>query len=436
MTDLSTPVARSCLKKVSWRLLPLLFAMYVIAYLDRANASFAKLQMKDALGFSEDVFGLGFGLFFIGYMVFEIPGALFVEHWSARKWFSRILITWGACSMCTALVTTKSEFYWARFLLGVAEAGFFPGVIVYYTHWFPREVRSRAMSAMLIGVPASLAFGAFASALILKLDALGLQGWQWVFIIEGAPAVLLGVAVPFLLSDKPKDANWLTTEEREWLERTLESERQATVASGGAKSLRDAVRHPAVWLLAVGIFFTNLGGYGVVYWLATTVKGFLGNPDAPADNTDVLLWTAPVFLVGIPGVLLSGWLSTRGGRWKQYCVAAQISSGLFLTLSAIPDQPWATRYACLLCVGFFAHSWFTPYWSLPSLALTSSAAAASIGFINMFGNIPGYLANHAMGEMKAAGASDMTCMLFLAGGFLAGAVFVSLLRIRHKPNAS
>jgi len=428
MSDLSTPVARSCLKKVSWRLLPLLFGMYVIAYLDRANASFAKLQMKDALGFDEDVFGLGFGLFFVGYMLLEIPGALFVEHWSARKWFSRILITWGACSMGTALVTTKNEFYTARFLLGLAEAGFFPGVIVYYTHWFPREVRSRAMSAMLIGVPASLGFGAFASAPLLQLDWLGLSGWQWVFIIEGMPAVLLGIAIPFLLTDKPKDAKWLTAEEREWLQRTLEAERQATLATGGAANLRDAIRHPAVWLLALGIFFTNLGGYGVVYWLATAVKGFLGK----VDDTEVLLWTGPIFLMGIGGVVLSGWLSTRRSQWKQYCVAAQVASGVFLALSAIPDQPWASRYACLLCVGFFANSWFTPYWSLPSLALTSSAAAASIGFINMFGNIPGYLANHAMGEMKANGFTDSACMLFLAGGFLMGGAFVSFIRVRPR----
>lgn len=426
MTDLSTPVARSCLRKVSWRLLPLLFAMYVIAYLDRANAGFAKLQMKDVLGFDDDVFGLAFGLFFVGYMLLEIPGALFVEHWSARKWFSRILITWGACSMGTALVTTENEFYAARFLLGLAEAGFFPGVIVYYTHWFPREVRTRAMSAMLIGVPASLGFGAFASAPLLQLDWLGLNGWQWVFIIEGMPAVLLGIAIPFLLTDKPKDAKWLTAEEREWLNRTLETERQATVAAGGAATLRDAIRHPAVWLLALGIFFTNLGGYGVVYWLATAVKGFLGK----ADDTEVLLWTGPIFLMGIGGVVVSGWLSNRGGRWKQYCVGAQVASGLFLALSAIPDQPWALRYVWLLCMGFFANSWFTPYWSLPSFALTASAAAASIGFINMFANIPGYVSNRVFGKMQKAGLSDEACMLFLAGGFLMGGVFVSFIRIR------
>lgn len=410
--------------------------MYVIAYLDRANAGFAKLQMETDLGFSPRVFGFGLGLFFIGYLLLEIPGALIVEHFSARRWFTRILITWGACSMATALVETENQFYVARFVLGLAEAGFFPGVIVYFTHWFPKDVRSRAMSAMLIGVPMSLAFGAFASALLLQLDWFGLRGWQWVFILEGAPAVLLGIATPFIMTDRPRDATWLTAEERDWLESTLEAERRDTVASGGADSLRSAVRHPAVWLLSLGIFATNLGGFGVVFWLATAVKGFLGKANAGADDTEVLLWTGPVFLVGIAGVLLSGWLSNRNRQWKWYCVGAQIGSGIFLMLSAIPDQPWLLRYAWLLGVGFFANSWFTPYWTLPGLALTSTAAAACIGFINMSANIPGYIANDAMGKLKEAGVSDGGCMLFLATGFLFGAVFVSLIKIRGTGGAN
>ncbi len=204
-------VARSCRRKVALRILPLLFLLYVIAYLDRANVGFAKLRMQQDLGFSETVFGLGVALFFIGYIFLEIPGALLVERWSARKWFARILITWGFCSMAMALVQTPTQFYVARFLLGLAEAGFFPGVIVYFTHWFPRKDRSRAMSAMLLGVPLSMAFGAPVSAVLLEQDWLDLKGWQWVFLVEGAPAVLLGIAVPFLLPDRPRDAKWLTT---------------------------------------------------------------------------------------------------------------------------------------------------------------------------------------------------------------------------------
>src|SRR6476659_7087766 len=192
-------VARSVRRKVALRTLPLLFAMYVVAYLDRANAGFAKLRMQDELQFSDPVFGLGFGLFFVGYLVLEIPGALLVERWSARKWFARILVSWGFCSMAMALVRTPTQFYLARFLLGLAEAGFFPGVIVYFTHWFPRPDRARAMTGMLVGIPISLSLGARVSGWLLEQHWYGLKGWQWVFVVEGLPAVLLGVAVPFLL---------------------------------------------------------------------------------------------------------------------------------------------------------------------------------------------------------------------------------------------
>ena len=219
MSNLSTTadaydsVARCARRKVAWRVLPLLFLLYVIAYLDRTNISAAKLKMKDDLAFSEAVFGLGIGLFFIGYLFLEIPGALLVERWSARKWFARILITWGFCSMAMALVETPTQFYAARFLLGLAEAGFFPGVIVYFTHWFPRRDRARAMTGMLVGIPISLSLGAYVSGWLLEQKWYGLAGWQWVFVVEGIPAVLLGIAVPFLLTDRPHQAKWLTPEE-------------------------------------------------------------------------------------------------------------------------------------------------------------------------------------------------------------------------------
>lgn len=432
------PVARSCRRKVAWRLLPLLFLMYVISYLDRANAGFAKLQMERELDFSPAVFGLGLGLFYIGYLVLEIPGALLVEHWSARKWFTRILITWGLCSMGIALVRTPDQFYLARFLLGLAEAGFFPGVIVYFTHWFPRPERTRALSGMLFAVPGSMALGAYASAGLLKLDWFGLSGWQWVFVIEGAPAVLLGLAVPFLMTDRPRDAKWLTAEEREWLERTLEAERHETRAASGEQTLGRALRLPTVWLLALAILATNLGGYGLVSWLATAVKGFLGKTDAGADDSDVLFWTGGIFLCGIVGVFASGRSSDRTGKPKWHCVAGQLGAAVFLILSVLPDQSWPLRYTWLCLAGFFANFWFSPFWVLPTLALTSSAAAVSIGFINMCANVSGYLSNHVVGEMKQAGLSDGACFRFLAGGFVGGAALVALVRVRtpsHTPPA-
>ncbi|MDB5306223.1 MAG: ttuB [Gemmataceae bacterium] len=438
MPDLTGPtppesdgVARSARRKVALRVLPLLLLMYVISYLDRVNAGFAKLQMQKDLEFSDQVFGWGFGLFFVGYLLLEIPGALLVEHWSARKWFARILVTWGVCSMGMALVRTPEQFYLARFLLGLAEAGFFPGVIVYFTHWFPRQYRAKAFAGMLLAVPASQALGAYASALLLKQDWYGLAGWQWVFVVEGAPAVLLGVVVPFLLPDRPRDVNWLSPAEKEWLEQTLEAERNEAAASR-SMPLRDVLRLRTVWFLALGILATNLGGIGMVFWLPTVVKGFLGKTDVAADDSQVLLWTGAVFLCGLLGVLASGWSSDRTGDRKWHCIAGQIGTGTCLAASAIPGLPWPVVFTWLCLAGFFANFWFSPYWVLPTLTLTSSAAAVAIGVINMCANIPGFISNYVLGWMKDAGWPDSARLLFLAGGFILGGAFVSLVRVR-KP---
>src|SRR5579884_1191841 len=243
---------RTVRRKVFWRILPLVFVLYIIAYLDRVNVGAAKLEMAGALNFSEDVIGWGIGLFFAGYLVLEIPGALIVEHWSARKWFARILVTWGVCSMATAFVRQPWQFYLARILLGLAEAGFFPGIIVYFTHWFPRAERARALAGLVLGIPVCMALGSEVSAWLLQVHWFQFAGWQWVFLLEGLPAVLFGVAVPFLLTDRPRQAKWLTPAERDWLETTLEAERQQATTMGGA-TLRTALRQPTVWLLALGI---------------------------------------------------------------------------------------------------------------------------------------------------------------------------------------
>jgi ACS family tartrate transporter-like MFS transporter len=428
-------LARGARRKVAWRVLPLLFLLYVIAYLDRANVGFAKLRMQADLGFSEAVFGYGFGLFFVGYMFLEIPGALFVEHWSARKWFARILVTWGALAMAMALVETPTQFYLVRFLLGLAEAGFFPGVIVYFSHWFPRKDRARAMSAMLLGVPLSMAFGAPVTAVLLEQDGFGLTGWQWVFLVEGAPAVLLGVAVPFLLTDRPRQARWLTPEEREWLEGALEAERRATAPAGRA-SLGQALRTRNVWLLALAILATNLGGYVFVFWMAAVVQGLLAAAGRGTDPTNVLSWTTFVFLSGAVGVRVSGWSSDRTGDRKGHCAAGQLGAALFITLAMVPGQPWVVVFAWLCLVGFFANFWFTPFWVLPTTTLTSSAAAVSIGVINMCGNIAGAVGNPVVGEMKDAGWGDQAAMAFVAASFALGAAFVSMVRVPPREGAS
>lgn len=428
-------VAASARRKVAWRILPLLLAMYVVAYLDRANVGFAKDRMQAELEFSDTAFGIGVGLFFVGYLVLEIPGALFVERWSARKWFARILVSWGICSMAMALVRTPEQFYLVRFLLGLAEAGFFPGVIVYFTHWFRREDRARAMGAMLFAVPVSLAAGARVSAVLLEQNWLGLAGWQWVFLVEGAPAVALGVLIPFILPDWPRDARWLTPAEREWLEATLEAERQETLRRAGNVTLRQTLGQRTVWLLAFGIFATNMGGYVFVFWLPTIVKGLLQMNGLGSDQTTVLNWTGLVFLCGVAGVWISGWSSDRTGDRKWHCVAGQFGTGVFLTLAAVPGLPWAAVFSCLCVAGFFANFWYSPFWVLPTQALTASAAAVSIGFINMWANSAGAIGSPVVGVIKDAGGGDRAAMLFVAATFATGGVIVGLMRVRRPGRA-
>jgi ACS family tartrate transporter-like MFS transporter len=411
---------------VAWRVLPLVFLGYIVAYLDRANVGFAKLRMAGELNFSEEVFGLGIGIFFIGYLLLEIPGALLVERWSARKWFARILISWGFISALTAFVRTPMQFYMARFFLGVAEAGFFPGIIVYLTHWFTNVDRARALSGLVMAVPFSLALGAPVSAMLLDVNWLGLSGWRWMFIIEGIPAVVLGIVTLIFMTDRPRHAKWLTLKERDELDRRLQDEASAKEADGRI-SLWEALRHRNLWLLTLGIFATNTGGYALAFWLPTTLKHLSGGSDRAA------LWYSALFYsCGLLSVFLSGQSSDRTGDRKWHCVGGQFGIALFLTGSVIPGQPFPLIMVWLCLTGLAAYFWPSPFWALPTLTLTSSAAAVAIGFINMGANLAGYVGNHMNGWLRHHGASESTCLLFLGACCALGGMLVSLVKVPKK----
>lgn len=418
---------RALRAKVAWRVLPLVFVLYIVAYLDRANVGFAKLRMAKDLGFSEEVFGLGIGVFFLGYLLLEIPGALIVERGSARKWFARILVTWGLISALTAFVRTPMEFYVARFLLGVAEAGFFPGIIVYFTHWFTAADRARALSGLVMAVPFSLALGAPASALLLDVQWLGLAGWKWLFLLEGLPSVGLGLLTLTWLTDRPRDARWLTAAERTELENLLAEEARAKAAAGGEMTIARALRLPNVWLLALGIFATNTGGYALTFWLPTTVKNLSGGSDHAA-----LFYSAMFYAFGLLGVFVSGQSSDRSGDRKWHCVVGQVLTAAFLAGSAMGGQTFSGVMGWLCLTGLVAYFWPSPFWALPTVSLNASAAAVSIGLINMCANLAGYLGNHVNGWLRARHASESTCLLFLAGCYFAGAVLVSLVRVTPR----
>ena len=277
-------IREQVLKKTSRRILPFFFALYIVAYLDRANVAFTKLDMVEDLRFSEEVFGFGAGVFFLGYFLLEIPGALIVERWSARLWLARIMITWGLITVLTGWVESASQFYVARFLLGLAEASFFPGLIVYMTHWFPLKDRARAMAGLIAAVPVSFALGAPISALILKLTWLNLAGWRWVFILEGLPGVVFGLITLFYLTDRPSQATWLSTEERDWLTTELERERQEKRARGHAP-FWNAFLQRNVLLLSLVLFLVVIASYGYLFWLPTNIQKASRLFDCPFDGT-------------------------------------------------------------------------------------------------------------------------------------------------------
>jgi ACS family tartrate transporter-like MFS transporter len=413
--------------KLMWRIVPLVFVLYLIAYLDRANIAFVENEMREGLDFSPSVFGNGVGIFYVGYLLLEIPGALLVERWSARKWFSRILLTWGLCSMALALVRSPGEFYLVRFLLGLAEAGFFPGIIVYFTHWFPRADRARAMAGMILGAPLSQALGAWITQQILQVSWFGLAGWQWVFLLEGFPALILGVAVLFLLTDRPRQASWLRPEEAEWLEETLAAERRAVAGAG--ITLAQLLRQPVVWLLALGILAANTGGYALGFWLKDAFRTLLVETRGSEAAGEALSWIGLYYVCGVAGIWVAGQSSDRFGERKWHCAAGQVLTACCLAGALIPGQPWAAVFFWLCLTGFFAYFWPPPFWVLPTQVLTASAAAVAIGFINICANVAGFLGPPAVGWMKEAHFDVRSCLLFSVACYAAGAVIIALLRI-------
>jgi MFS transporter, ACS family, tartrate transporter len=426
MTNPEQPDDFALRRKVALRVLPPIFLIYVVAYLDRANVGFAKLRMATDLKFSEEVFGLGFGIFFIGYLLLEIPGALIVERWSARKWFARILISWGLLSSLTAFIHTPMQFYVARFFLGVAEAGFFPGIIVYFTHWFPRSDRTRALSSLIVAVPFSLAAGAPMSAMLLNANWFNLTGWQWLFIIEGLPAVVLGFATLLWMADRPRDAKWLTPAERTRLEIVLSEETRTTDLEHKI-GIWEALRLPNVWLLAVGILAANTGGYALSFWLPTTLKHLSGGSDHSA-----LFYSCLFYVFGLVSVLWSGQSCDRTGDRKWHCVIGMGATAVLLLVSSIPGQPFGVVMCWLCLTSLAAYFWASPFWSLPTLTLTGSAAAVSIGFINMCANLAGYIGNHVMGLLRERGFSESVCLIFLAGCYFLGSIFVGFVKLTPR----
>lgn len=411
-------VGSRAIQRISVRILPFVFLLYIVSYLDRANVAFAKLTMTRDLGFSEAIFGLGAGLFFVGYLVLEIPGAIIVERWSARWWISRILVTWGLCTILVGFVHTPTEFYIARSLLGAAEAGFFPGIIVYLAHWFPQEYRARALGKFVLAIPLSLLLGAPVSGFLLGVNWLGLAGWRWVFIVEGLPAVLLGLATLVYLVDRPKQAKWLPADERDWLESELAKE-------AGAGRIRhtawQGLRHGRAYLLAFGLFFANIGVVGFILWLPTTIQQGSGL----GAGASAALSALP-FLGGMIGVWLCSRSSDRNGERLFHTILPMLSCGVLFAFTALPGQPFATKLLFLSLSGGAMFAWAPSFWVLPTLTLGETAAAAAIGLINSIGNLGGFVGPYVVGRLLTDNRPFGEAVCFLSSCFAIGAFLTFL----------
>ena len=410
--------------KVSRRLIPFLMVCYFVSFLDRVNLGFAGAAISKQFAFSATVFGLGAGIFFIGYFLFEVPSNIMLDKYGARRWIARIMLTWGIVSGATAFVQGEYSFYTIRFILGVAEAGFFPGIILYLTFWFPAAYRARIVGWFMVAIPVSSVLGAPVSTWVLTLDGMGgLAGWQWLFLIEAAPSIVLAAVVLGYLTDRPSQAHWLEAGERKWLSDKLDEERKhrESVKKFG---LAEALTNPRVLLLSLVYFGDVAALYGVGFWLPQILTPFHLTPMA---NVGAL---AIPYIVG--AVTMVWWTrrSDRTGERKLHVAIPAFVACLGLALVPLVGDPMAkVALLCVAAMGIF--SMLPVFWTLPTAFLTGTAAAGGIALVNSIGNLSGYVGPQVIGVIKDATGSYDGGIWFLAGcAFLAGVI---VLLLGHKP---
>jgi MFS transporter, ACS family, tartrate transporter len=414
--------------RIGWRLLPFLFLLYIANYLDRTNIAYATLGMKGDLRLTDSVFGTASGIFFIGYFALQIPGALLVERWSAKWLLALTLITWGGLTTLTGFVSTTRELYGARFLLGAAEAGFFPGVVVYLSHWFIYRDRAKAVALFMSAIPLGFILGGPIAGLVLGVHWLGLAGWRWLFLLEGVPAILLGIATLFYLPDRPVEARWLRADEREWLMARLTEEREAK-AHTETMTVWQTLRHPAVLMLTAGLFFTYSGGYAFWLWEPTMLQRFTGWSILRVS------WMAPVvFGAGLAGMLLLGWNSDRTGERRWHFAIPQLAAALALSAWFVLPHSNVLLVFLFALIGFGTIAYLPSFWALPSAFLSSSAAAAAIGFINCTASIGGFFGPKIIGELSQRTGSFNGGFIFMITCWTIASVLVLLCPRENGPN--
>ncbi len=420
----STPtppaVERRAIAKISWRILPLAALAYCVAYIDRTNVSFAALTMNKDLGLSAYVYGWGAGIFFFSYFLFEIPSNLALERVGARIWIARIMVTWGVISALTAFSAGATSFLVYRFLLGAAEAGFFPGMILYFTYWYPAEYRGRVISTLFIAQPIANALASIVSGTILDYTdgMLGLKSWQWVFVLEALPAIVLAVVVWKVFTDRPAEAAWLEADERDWLAGVLSVERRR-IDAAGQPSLLQALADPRVLVLSAIYLTAVTANYGVVFFMPQIVKG-LG-----LTNQMTGFVSAVPYIIGTLGLIAWGWSSDRFNERYWHLIAASVLAGAGLLAAGwLGSSYWALIGMSMATVGIYGSR--ASFWPMPSMFLTGTAAAGAIALINATGNLGGYVGPFVVGWSKDSTTRFEAGLYFLAACALAGAVITYL----------
>jgi len=404
-------------RKVAWRLTPLLMLCYVVAYLDRVNVGFAKLQMTTDLNLSDAVYGFGAGIFFVGYFLFEIPSNVILHKVGARVWIARIMVSWGVISMLTMFVTTPTLFYVMRFLLGLAEAGFFPGIILYLTYWYPAHRRGRMTTWFMTAIALSGVIGGPVSGYILKTfnGANGWRGWQWLFLLEGIPSIVVGILVFVLLDDRIAKASWLTPEERQLLESNIATED----AAKHDLPIRTVLASPRVWLMSLIYFSFVMGLYGVSFWLPTIIKA-----TGVTDAFMIGLLSAIPFAAAVVGMVLVSRSADRKRERRWHIALPAVAGAVGLVLSVVWAHNTLLAMASLTLATMGILTTLPLFWSLPTAFLAGTGAAAGIAMINSIGNLAGFLTPYAVGWLKQATAANDSGMYMLAafmvlGGLLA-----------------
>ena len=408
------------IKKITRRIIPFVMVLYTVAYVDRSVIGFAKLEMAADIGLSDTAYGLGAGLFFLGYFLFEVPSNYVMPKFGPRKWFVRILVSWGLVTMAMALAKNVPTFYALRFLLGVAEAGFYPGILYYLTLWFPQRHRTKATGTFVIAAPLAFLIMSPLAGWILGFNLLGLRGWHWLFIICGGVAVLASIPTMLWLKDGPRSAPWLAIEEADWIEAELEKDKLQLGQLEHKNSL-EALKSKYVWVFAFLFFPSTVGIYGLSFWVPTVVKHFA--------HTDLATgWLSAIpYIFGIIGIwITSHWASGFKENWIPLTVLFA-GSAIGLALAALAGSP-VTQLASMAFAAFCLYSIAGVFWALPTRYLVGGSAAVGIAFINSFGNIGGFVGPYAVGAISDATGLARNGMYFLSAVLLAGAIGALVMR--------